>query len=87
MTKVTWGGKGLYLTYTSTVKTGTQVGQEAEKEVETTRGPYYWPAPPGILSMLSYTLENFLPRVGTAHTSYQSAMEKMPPQTFPQQPD
>lgn len=87
MTKVTWGEKSLYLTYTSTVKAGTQIGEEAENQVETTRGPYCWLAPSGILSMLSYTLKNFLPRVGTAHASCQSAMEKMPPQAFPQQPD
>ena len=49
------------------VRTGTQAGEEAGADAEAMEGCSYWLAPPGLLSLLSYRMQDYQPRDGTTH--------------------
>jgi hypothetical protein len=74
MTKKQVGEKRVYSAYTSIllfitkeVRTGTQAGQEAGAEQRPQRDLPYWLAFPGLLSLLSYTTQDYHPRDGPTH--------------------
>jgi hypothetical protein len=78
MTKKQVGEERVYLAYTSIllftikeVRTGTQAGQEAGADAEAMEGPWrdvsYWLASSGLLSLLSYIIQEYQPRGGPTH--------------------
>jgi hypothetical protein len=52
---------------TKEVRTGTQAGQEAGADAEAMEGCFYWLASPGLLSLLSWRTQDYLPRDRTTH--------------------
>jgi hypothetical protein len=66
--KATLGGKGLCGSHLASVfiTKGSQDGNwEAGADAEAMEGAAYWPASHGLLSLLSYNIQDLWPRAGT----------------------